>query len=99
MSNHEQLESSLEAKVIRESHKRRCECLKLVAVGKYGFPDRTIICPRGRVFFVELKKKKEKAKRRQSWFHKVLRQYGFEVFVVDDINDFINIIEEFLNAC
>ena len=91
------LESRLEDKVLKISNSLRCLCIKLVAVGLYGFPDRTIICPGSRIFFVELKQEGKKEKKRQAWWHRTLRRYGFKVYVVDRVAQFEKILKEFLD--
>lgn len=91
------LESHLERKVTDYCNRFRCMCLKLVAVGLYGFPDRTVICPGSRIFFVELKQEGKKAKKRQEWWHRTLTRYGFKVYVVDSFDQFKEILKEFLD--
>lgn len=48
-------ESDIEARLVREVRKRGGLCYKFVSPGNNGVPDRIIITPDGRVYFVELK--------------------------------------------
>lgn len=66
-------------------------CLKLIALGKNNFPDRTILAPGGKIFFIELKDLGKDARKTQSWFFKILSRLGFKVYIcrtkkqVDDV--------------
>lgn len=50
------LEANLEKKVVEWVEENGGLCLKLYLANQRGFPDRLIVWPDGRVFFVELKK-------------------------------------------
>lgn len=68
-------------------------CLKLTIMGKRNFPDRTILCKPGKVFFVECKDKGKDATKSQSWFHRLLRKLGFKVYVCttkEQVNEILN---------
>lgn len=68
------------------------KCLKWTCPGWRGVPDRIVLMPRGRVYFVELKRPKGgKLSEMQKWWHKQLRKLGFWVLCVyneDDIKTF-----------
>ncbi len=55
-------------------------CLKFVSPGYTGVPDRIILLPGGRIVFAELKRPKEKERKRQEYVQGKLRELGFEVF-------------------
>jgi len=57
--------------------------LKLYSEGRQGFPDRTCLHYPGMIFFVELKAKGKGPRKNQGFWHRVLRQLGFKVYVVD----------------
>ena len=57
-------------------------CIKLN--GFVGIPDRLILLPSGRMFFVEFKKKDEKPRKIQRIMHDKLEGLGFKVYVIDD---------------
>jgi hypothetical protein len=66
-------------------------CLKLIALGKNNFPDRTILAPGGKIFFVELKAEGKDLRPTQAWFKRILLRLGFKFYVcrtrkeVDDV--------------
>lgn len=53
-------ESTLEKYLVKEITKLNGLCLKWVAPGTRGVPDRIIIMPEGKTFFVEMKQEKGK---------------------------------------
>lgn len=48
-------ESKIEQWLVREVRRRGGLCYKFVSPGNAGVPDRIVICPDGRLYFVELK--------------------------------------------
>ena len=58
-------------------------CVKLTVLGRRGFPDRMVLCPGGRIYFVECKRPGAFARATQALVHRTLRRLGFQVFVVD----------------
>lgn len=60
-----------------------CKALKLIFLNKKGFPDRTVICQGGRVFFIEFKRKGKKPSPVQVIVRKMLESFGFEYYVCD----------------
>ena len=52
-------------------------------MGNDGFPDRVILLPPGKIFFVELKDKGRKPRPLQVYCHRKLEGLGFRVFVLD----------------
>lgn len=52
-------ESTLEKYLVKEITKLNGLCLKWVAPGTRGVPDRIIIMPEGKTYFVEMKQEKE----------------------------------------
>lgn len=83
------LESSLETTFNTEAAKLKLLSIKLVAISRSGFPDRTIIGKGGLIFFVELKRFGEKAKPHQLYWHRKLKKLGFRVYVIDNKEDAI----------
>jgi hypothetical protein len=83
------LESSLEKSFNREAAKLKLLSIKLVALSRAGFPDRTVIGKGGLIFFVELKRLGEKPKPHQVWWHKKIKKMGFKVYVIDNKEDAI----------
>ncbi len=56
-------------------------CIKLT--GFVGIPDRLVLLPGGRVFFVEFKQKGKKPHPVQKFVHNQLIRLGFIVYVID----------------
>lgn len=71
--------------------------LKLIASGFTGLPDRLILMPGARIFFVELKNgNKGTLSARQIVVHKLLERLGFKVWIIKDeetLQEFLNIIK------
>ncbi|GHU66031.1 nuclease [Clostridia bacterium] len=67
---------------------------KFVSPGTDGMPDRIILFPGGRAAFVEVKSTGHKPRPLQLKKHEMLRSLGFQVFILDDPNQIINIIME-----
>lgn len=57
-------------------------CIKLI--GYVGIPDRLILLPGGRMFFVEFKQKGKNPRKIQNFIHDKLKSLGFKVYVIDD---------------
>ena len=57
-------------------------CIKLI--GYVGIPDRLILLPDGRMFFVEFKQRGKKPRKILSFIHDKLKSLGFRVYVIDD---------------
>ncbi|WP_353892923.1 VRR-NUC domain-containing protein [Proteinivorax hydrogeniformans] len=58
-------------------------CLKFTSPGMAGMPDRLVLFPRGRLFFVELKAPGEKLRPLQLKRKEQLEKLGFKVYVID----------------
>ena len=73
-------------------------CLKWVCPGWGGVPDRILLLPGGRVYFVELKRPKgSKVNPLQIWWKRRLEGFGFKVWHAFTMEDIKRIGEE-LNA-
>jgi len=57
--------------------------LKFFCMSFTGMPDRIVLMPGGRIWFVELKSTGMKPTPRQAIVHAFLRKLGFEVWVID----------------
>ena len=72
-------------KYLRKSIKQAGgECLKWVSPGTAGVPDRIVICPDGRIVFVELKRPFEKPRPVQRVVLRRLYHLGCRVVVIDN---------------
>ena len=82
---HKKLESSYEGYFVRKAASCGFLPLKLVAMSRRGFPDRTCLGKGAHIFFVELKRDgNEKPKKHQLYWHRLLRKLGFRVYVAYD---------------
>lgn len=87
-------EKTIEQKLVKKVKALKGLCLKLSCPGFAGTPDRLILLPKGKIGFVEVKRKGEKPRPLQVSRHKLLRKLGFKVFVLDDEKQIQEIIEE-----
>lgn len=76
-------ESTIET-YFRESVKKlHGMCIKIIPVSMRGLPDRLVLLPGGKILFVELKAPGKKPRPEQLRVHKLLRELGFAVAVID----------------
>ena len=66
---------------------------KLTVPGMDGFPDRIVLLPEGKIAFMEMKAPGKKPRPLQRHRHPQLRDLGFRVYVVDELTQ----IQEVLN--
>lgn len=71
--------------------------IKLLSTFVKGLPDRLILCRGGYVGFAEIKTTGKKPTKFQTFIHDKLRQLGFVVVVIDDIESRDRAIRFFLN--
>ncbi len=71
---------------------------KFTSPGLDGMPDRLILMPGGKTAFVEVKATGCKPRPLQVSRHGMLRRLGFKVFVLDDVQQINDILEDVLNG-
>ncbi len=77
------LERDLERKLTLEVKRLGGMCLKWVCPGNRGVPDRIVLLPGGRAFFIELKRPgRSKTDPLQEYWARMLRLMGFEARIV-----------------
>lgn len=86
-------ESIIEEKLVLECKKIRALCLKFISPGNKGVPDR-IVLYKGKLYFVELKATNGVPGQLQLWWHKTLRAMGFEVWVINSLEQ----VKQFTDA-
>ena len=90
-------ESTIE-KVLREGVKALDGiAIKFFAISLSGFPDRIVLMPGGRIWFVELKAPGKTPSKLQEYWHRFLRKLGFDVRVYDStasVREFLNEISQ-----
>lgn len=89
-------EANIEQTFCNYAKSKDCLALKLLMLNKRGFPDRTILCPGGKVFFVEFKRKGGKVSGPQIKIRDMLESFGFKYYVCDEIGQAEQILDEFL---
>ena len=72
-------------------------CIKLLTYQFTGLPDRMCLFPGGIIIFVELKTTGEKPRKIQLAVHRMLRNLGFRVEVIDTIKGVEDLIKEIEN--
>lgn len=87
-------EKTIERKLTLMVKRQGGICLKFVSPGFVGVPDRIVLLPSGCVAFVEVKAPGEKPRPLQTSRHKLLRQLGFKVYVLDDPTQIGGILDE-----
>ncbi len=58
-------------------------CLKFISPSMRGVPDRIVLLPQGKIFFVELKVPGKKAMPHQERVHKLFKKLGIAVYTAD----------------
>ena len=69
-------------------------CPKLVSPGMDGMPDRMALLPGERIIFVEVKAPGKKPRPLQVLRHRQLMELGFEVYVLDGVEQIPSILGE-----
>ena len=90
-------EKKIEQKLVTAVKKHGGICPKFVSPGCDGMPDRLLLLPHGRFAFVEVKAPGEKPRPLQLSRHRLLRRLGFQVYVLDALEDIDKIILEVKN--
>jgi len=79
-------ESHIEQMVCQFAKDRGWLALKLNIIGVIGFPDRMFLKRPGRVLFMEFKAPGKTLRKAQVNIHLQLKDLGFEVYTIDDID-------------
>jgi len=87
-------EADIEAKFVKYATSRNCKAYKLRLLYGRGFPDRTVLCPGGKVLFVEFKREGKKLRPTQKPIRLALIKLGFKYYVCDEIGQAEKILEE-----
>lgn len=87
-------EKQIEQKLVMKVKQSGGVALKFISPGNAGVPDRLVLIAYGKIGFVEVKAPKKKPRALQIKRHKNLRDLGFKVFVLDNVDK----IDEIINA-
>ena len=91
-------EADVENPFVKYAKYRGCTAYKLRLIGLKGFPDRTVLCYGGRVFFVEFKKKGKKLSPTQLPIKHLLEKLGFKYYICDAIGQAEKHLDEVLGS-
>lgn len=67
-----------------------------IKTGQFGWPDRLFLFPGGRLFFVEFKAPGKKPTKLQEAKIRILRRMGFQAHVIDNLDDFKNLLTDII---
>jgi hypothetical protein len=81
------LEKQIESAVCDYAKAKGLLVYKFTSPNRAAVPDRMLVCPDGRVFFIEFKRGGQKPTPAQEREHDRLRGHNVSVFVVDNIPD------------
>jgi hypothetical protein len=90
------LEKHIEAKVCDYAKQRGLLVYKFTSPARAAVPDRLFILPGGRMFFCEFKREGQKPTIPQEREHKRLRAYDVPVFVIDNVDDGLRMVDTML---
>ena len=90
-------ESFIEEKLTKAVRQKGGVCWKFTSPGTAGVPDRIILMPKGNIAFVEVKAPNQKPRPLQLSRHKLLRRLGFQVYVLDALEDIDKFIKEVMS--
>ena len=76
-------EKNLEARLVREIERRGGMALKYTSQYHRGIPDRVILMPYGRIYFVELKSTGKKPTKLQAHAIDEINSLGFPAWIID----------------
>ena len=80
------LESEVEKKLCAGVKKElRGRAFKFVSPGQNGVPDRIVLVPMGRIYFVETKAPGKKLRKLQEWVRGLIQDLGFVVLRIDTV--------------
>lgn len=91
-------EHTIEQKLVAKVKKSGGICPKFISPGYDGMPDRLVLLPKGKIGFVEVKRKGIKPRPLQISRHRLLKRLGFKVFVLDDEKNIDEIIKSILGG-
>ena len=92
------LEKTIERKLVAATKAIGGIAPKCVSPGYDGMPDRIILLPNGKIGFVELKAKGKKPRPLQEARHRLLRELGFKVYIIDNASDIENVLGEIISV-
>lgn len=92
------LEKDIEKKLREEVNKMQGIAYKFKSPGNSGVPDRLVLLPNGRIYFVELKRPGKEPTKLQRMQISRIRALGFDVRVIDTMQKVEGFIHEIQTA-
>ncbi len=92
------LEKDIEKKLREEVNKMQGIAYKFTSPGNSGVPDRLVLLPNGRIYFVELKRPGKEPTKLQRMQISRIRALGFDVRVIDTMQKVEGFIHEIQTA-
>ena len=89
-------EKQIEQKLVTETRKKGGLAVKFVSPSFSGMPDRLVLLPHGVMGFVEVKAPGKKPRLLQVSRHAMLREMGFQVFVLDAMEDIPGLLQKIM---
>lgn len=86
-------EKAIEHHLVMETEKAGGKAVKFVSPSFAGMPDRLILLTDGKMGFVEVKAPGQKPRPLQLKRHAMLRRLGYQVFVLDAIEEIPGVLE------
>lgn len=90
-------ERDIEKQLVHAVRKRGGMCLKLTSPGTAGVPDRLILLPGGKTWFVETKAPGGKPRPLQVARHKQFADLGHPVYIIDHPDQIPGVLDEITN--
>jgi hypothetical protein len=92
------LEKTIEKKAVLYARSLKLVALKLNILGYRGWPDRMFLGENRCIFFIEFKRPGNVPTELQSQIHKLLKRWGFSIYVVDGTEEAKRVIEKEVRA-
>ena len=87
-------EKTIESMFLKAVKEKGGLAVKFISPGFNGMPDRIVLMPHGRIVFVEVKAPRKQPRPLQLARHRLLRELGFRVYVLDHPDQIGGIIDE-----
>lgn len=92
------LEKDIESKVCVHARNKGMLAYKFTSPARAAVPDRLFILPNGKMFFCEFKRQGQKPTPAQEREHQRLREMNVPVFVVDNVDAGLHMIDMMLES-
>ncbi len=87
-------ENQLEEKLVKKIKEMGGMALKFVSPGRAGVPDRIILMPKGKIYFVEMKSPRGEVNPIQEYIFEKFEKLGFKVHILNSENSVKKFLEK-----